>query len=344
MEQSSIENSGYYQKQAKIKLNNVFLGFLEGIFIDGQVNHSELKSIIAWIEKYPETVQLNHFENLYDVILTTVNQPEVLNDNLENICSLFVKFKNSDFFTQGVADIQRLHGFIAGLICDGSFSKQELELFKVWLKDKTNLSDDLIYQDIMTVIDLRENDVFSVMSKYVDMNNHGLPYESMNQNQSNPDFYCDSFKIQGHVFCFSGTSANYKKKDWKDIVETNFGVFKDDLSMDVDFLVICNKGNPNWVHMSYGRKFEQAKKWQTMGNNIKIITEDSFLQIIHGLKNEIIPTTENKPTVESSKSFIPALPKPTMLDDDVWLLILKNMDNQQEMKRMNTMLRTFFGM
>lgn len=114
--------------------------------------------------------------------------------------------------------------------------------------------------------------------------------------------------------------------------------------MDVDFLVICNKGNPNWVHMSYGRKFEQAKKWQTMGNNIKIITEDSFLQIIHGLKNEIIPTTENKPTVESSKSFIPALPKPTMLDDDVWLLILKNMDNQQEMKRMNTMLRTFFGM
>ncbi len=37
--------------------------------------------------------------------------------------------------------------------------------------------------------------------------------------------------------------------------------------------------------MSYGRKFEQALKWQSQKHNIKIITEDDFVKAI-GLDEE----------------------------------------------------------
>ena len=59
-------------------------------------------------------------------------------------------------------------------------------------------------------------------------------------------------------------------------------IFKDDLTKTVDYLVICNKGNPHWAHMSYGRKFEQALKWQKDGANIRILTEDDFSNFLEG--------------------------------------------------------------
>ncbi|MEG1313852.1 MAG: BRCT domain-containing protein, partial [Bacilli bacterium] len=74
--------------------------------------------------------------------------------------------------------------------------------------------------------------------------------------------------------------TRFKKNEWKALVENNGGKFVDDMTLKVDYLVICNKGNSAWAHVSYGRKFEQAKKWQNEGNNIRIITEDDFVALV----------------------------------------------------------------
>ena len=91
--------------------------------------------------------------------------------------------------------------------------------------------------------------------------------------------------LENAVYCFTGTSSRFKKKDWKALVENNGATFIDDMTTFVNYLVICNKGNKAWAHVSYGRKFEQAKKWQSQGHNIKIITEDDFVKAI-GLDEE----------------------------------------------------------
>ena len=66
----------------------------------------------------------------------------------------------------------------------------------------------------------------------------------------------------------------------KNLVQNNGAKFVDDMTMSVNYLVICNKGNTAWAHVSYGRKFEQAKKWQKEGVDVKIITEDDFVKQI----------------------------------------------------------------
>ena len=53
------------------------------------------------------------------------------------------------------------------------------------------------------------------------------------------------------------------------------------MTKQVDFLVICNKGNPHWAQMSYGRKFEQARKMQNKNHPIKILTEDHFYKFVY---------------------------------------------------------------
>ena len=84
----------------------------------------------------------------------------------------------------------------------------------------------------------------------------------------------------GKTICLTGASNRYTKAEWKDVIEAKGCIFKDDLTKTVDYLVICNKGNPHWAHMSYGRKFEQALKWQKYGVNIRILTEDDFVNVL----------------------------------------------------------------
>ena len=98
----------------------------------------------------------------------------------------------------------------------------------------------------------------------------------------NPDFYHGNVEIIGKTICLTGASNRYTKAEWKDAIEAKGGIFKDDLTKTVDYLVICNKGNPHWAHMSYGRKFEQALKWQKDGANIRILTEDDFVNVLGG--------------------------------------------------------------
>nr|WP_275666588.1 BRCT domain-containing protein [Acinetobacter pittii] len=122
------------------------------------------------------------------------------------------------------------------------------------------------------------------MAKYIQLNNFGLPQVrvSSSQDNKNPDFYHGNIEIIGKTICLTGASERYTKAEWKEAIEVQEGIFTDSLTKKVDYLVICNKGNVHWAHMSYGRKFEQALKWQKEGANILILTEDDFIKVLVG--------------------------------------------------------------
>lgn len=274
------------------KLNNLFLGFFEGLFLDGQVNTKEIESLIKWVETYPECCELTHFDSLYQLLVNAKNDPNFLTTHQEKIKEVIYLFKTSKYFISGTADIQRLHGILSGLSCDQEINTQEIIQLKVWLQENTHLSTDPIYEKFNTILksirsvkNIKETHIQSLKSlltQYIQIDNFGLPrltVTSDTENQ-NPDFYHGSFNIQNNTFCLTGASTRYTKAEWKEIIENKGGLFNDDLRKSVNFLVICNKGNPHWAHMSYGRKFEQALKWQKEGLDLKILTEDDFVQVL----------------------------------------------------------------
>lgn len=274
------------------KIGNLFLGFFEGLFLDGRVRLQEIEALIKWVEQYPEATQVPHFDSLYQILLKSTEDPEFLLAKHQEIQDQLSIFRNSKFFIEHTCDVQRLHGLLAGLACDSDYSEEEILALNAWLEKHNHLKNDPIYKELLIalnhvrVLNRVSPDTKEVLrltlAKYIQLNNFGLPQiaVSSSEENKNPDFYHGNVEIQGKTICLTGASERYTKAEWKKVIEAKGGIFKDDLTKTADYLVICNKGNSSWAHMSYGRKFEQAKKWQNDGAKILIITEDVFLKII----------------------------------------------------------------
>ena len=287
-----LDRLNYNANQSK--LGNLFLGFFEGLFLDGRVRLQEIEALIKLVEQYPEAVNVPHFDNLYQVLIKAAEDPEFLLSRHQEVQSSLDTFKNSKYFKEHTGDVQRLHGVLAGLSCDQDFTDDELIALNTWLNQHDYLKDDPIYKELLVALNhvrvlnrvsVDSKEVLKItIGKYVQLNNFGLPnlvVTSTRDNQ-NPDFYHGNVEIIGKTICLTGASNRHTKAEWKNVIEAKGGIFKDDLTKTVDYLVICNKGNPHWAHMSYGRKFEQALKWQKDGANIRILTEDDFSNFLEG--------------------------------------------------------------
>ncbi|AMW79764.1 hypothetical protein AMD27_13230 [Acinetobacter sp. TGL-Y2] len=270
----------------KDKNINSFLGFIEGIAIDGKINVKEIEAIIEWHNSLAE-LHDPHFERLFKKLSEITTVDGISDEEKNNFFKVLQLFKSNEFYKKHTADVQRLHGILAGLVCDRSLTISELSFLNLWLKDNDHLEDDLLYQEVFTALkplrinkDLTDAQISSInklIARYVDVDNHGQ-LKKVVESEDNPDFYKGQLQLEDAVYCFTGASSRFKKSEWKDLVQNNGAKFVDDMTMSVNYLVICNKGNTAWAHVSYGRKFEQAKKWQKDGVNIKIITEDDFVR------------------------------------------------------------------
>jgi len=272
------------------EINN-FLGFLEGIILDHTINKKEIYALQVWMERNPEIYCQYPFDHLIHLLGQTVIGSQKLD---EEKCKQFVEvikiFISGKFYSKNTRDIQRLHGLLAGVVCDGTLSIDEAKALNTWMKEHDYLEDDVFFQEVYTSLrpvrtkqdDLTDFDIqalFKQIKRYVDPDDHGTLRTKI-ETIDNPDFFKGQLLIENALYCFTGTSSRFKKKDWKALIENNGGKFIDDMTTTVNYLVICNKGNKAWAHVSYGRKFEEAKKWQQQGHDIKIITEDDFIQAI----------------------------------------------------------------
>ncbi|MGM7369438.1 BRCT domain-containing protein, partial [Acinetobacter baumannii] len=238
------------------KLGNLFLGFFEGLFLDGRVRLQEIEALIKWVEQYPDAVTVPHFEPLYQVLLKAAEDPQFLLANHQEVQTHLDLFKNSKYFKEHTCDVQRLHGVLAGLACDSDYTDDEVLALNAWLDRYDYLKDDPIYKEIIValnhvrILNRVSGDTKEVLrltlGKYIQLNNFGLPQVrvSSTEDNKNPDFYHGNVELIGKTICLTGASARYSKAEWKKVIESQGGIFKDDLTKTVDYLVICNKGNP----------------------------------------------------------------------------------------------------
>ena len=91
------------------KLGNLFLGFFEGLFLDGKVRIQEIEALIKWVEHYPEAVSVPHFDSLYQLLIKSAEDPEFLLSKHKEIQDQLSIFRNSKYFIENTCDVQRLH-------------------------------------------------------------------------------------------------------------------------------------------------------------------------------------------------------------------------------------------
>jgi len=286
LEEEKIQQ--YMASAIQDKEVNVFLGFIEGLILDDTINLDEIEAIQFWMNSNPDVYCNFPFDQIIKG-LSQISDQNGLITNKDDFLKVLHILTSKKFYAKNTSDIHRLHGILAGLVCDKTLNIYEMKALNQWLKDHDYLEEDIFFQEIFTTLrpvrtkdELTDLDVLNALKqikKYVDIDQHGILRTSIDKND-NPDFYKGELNLENALYCFTGTSSRFKKKDWKNLVENNGAKFIDDMTTGVNYLVICDKGNKAWAHVSYGRKFEQAKKWQSQGHNIKIITEDDFVKAI----------------------------------------------------------------
>ncbi|MFH4289553.1 NAD-dependent DNA ligase, partial [Acinetobacter baumannii] len=72
------------------------------------------------------------------------------------------------YFTAGTADTQRLHGVLAGLLCDGTINDREVVALRIWLDGHKHLEQDHlfkeVYQLLVSVKELNHVDPFVIQT------------------------------------------------------------------------------------------------------------------------------------------------------------------------------------
>jgi hypothetical protein len=94
---------------------------------------------------------------------------------------------------------------------------------------------------------------------------------------------CQEIDFEENYFCFTGQSIKGKRKEIAKIIELLGGKFSSNVTNKTRYLIVGNAGNPCWAYSCYGRKIEDAINRRKSGQNLTIVNEVDFWDIIEDM-------------------------------------------------------------
>lgn len=179
-------------------------------------------------------------------------------------------------------------GICKGILSDNELNNDEKEFLINWIeKHKLNQKNEMIKILFNELKNDKNNldDIKNVLIKFTG----GIltpNYEIKSMTTSLPiEKIIESIEFKDKIFCLTGkfSSAYGNRKAIEDILKDKGGMIKDTVSKSLDFLVIGEFGNSDWIHSSYGRKIEKAILNQKDSYcETKIISESQLLPFLEG--------------------------------------------------------------
>ena len=270
------------------KLLNSLMGVLEGISVDGEISAQEMKSLRNWLSDNSALRTRHPFDEIYSVLQEAVSQgsldDEVISD-VQWLCRHYQQ--DSVYFDALTADMQQLHGHMAGLIMDGVITKAELKGLRSWMSDHEHLRRCWPYDEVDSLItavlkdgridDQEHKMLLSFFADFLSYKDHrAICATEVATPTRGLCAVCPELQFQNHVFCFTGHSCKCTRMELAAIVEQRGGRFARKVVRDLDYLVVGAEGNAAWAYACYGRKVEQAVELRKTGLPILIVHELDF--------------------------------------------------------------------
>jgi len=273
---------------------NNFIGIIEGIAIDGNINQQETDFLNAWLDDHREILHRHPFNELAPVVQSAIADGILTAEERADILWLCEKLTSSEFYDTVTGSMQRLHGIMAGIAADGKITEQELKGLRSWLDTHDHLKTIWPYDEVDSIvtavmadgiIDEEEHrmllDFFMEFTQLADDITLTSPTLE-GKNIFGVCASCPDINFTNNTFCFTGESPLFKRKFLADQVTERGGFFVNTVSKKVHYLVVGANGNPNWAYACYGRKIEQAVVLRRKGHNLVIVHENDYHDAIQG--------------------------------------------------------------
>jgi NAD-dependent DNA ligase len=269
------------------KAINSLLGILEGITIDSLLNEQETGYLATWLIEHQEYANKHPFNELLPVIARSIQDNILSTDEHEEIVWLCEKFKSSEYYSENVADLQRLQAILVGIAADGTITKDELDGLSDWLADHDHLRKCYPYDEIDSLIvhaladqkiDKREHeDLLMFFSEFSETKPKTI--EMPNSYSPMVTGICavaPTIEFLNSTFCFTGESTRFLRRELSDHVVARGGTVAKGVSRKINYLVVGAAGNPCWKYACYGLKIERAIDLRKEGHQIVIVHEIDF--------------------------------------------------------------------
>lgn len=286
------DHQHYYQFTGRARLEkslNSLLGLVEGISIDSMINEAEVGFIRSWLQENHELKNCHPFSELMPVVEKAIADGVLTSEERADILWLCEKLRSADFFDVCTADMQRLHGLLAGIIADGEVTETELRGLVDWLAEHEHLKTCWPYEEVESVITAVLKDGMVSAEEQKVLKNFFSEFVALTDNRTivSPQVIegstivglcavCPELAFAGRKFAFTGASDRYLRSQFREVVERLGGTVVGTVSKNVDYLIIGADGNPCWAYSCYGRKVEMAVALRKEGVRILLVHENDF--------------------------------------------------------------------
>ncbi len=288
----------YTRKQQMDRYVHELEGVLKGITVDGQVSAGEIGALRGWLDALGLWMARPPFAEIARVVQRVIGDGVVDAEELADLNWMLERWTTPNVYFDAVtADIQRLHGMIAGILADGVVTDAEIAALADWLDDREHLRTTWPYDEISAVLThVRRDRVITdderelvkvFLADLVPNDEHRVVgIESVDLSTLTVRGICavnPDIDFAGQKVCFTGASAKAQRRDIFKIIEERGGVPVNHVSRDLAYLVVGAEGNACWAFSCYGRKIEDAMHLRRHhGAKLLIIHEADFWDAVVG--------------------------------------------------------------
>ena len=282
---------------------NILNGILQGISSDN-ITLNEIQELEHWLQFSRPFIDKKPFDELIPFVSSALEDDVLDQEEIDDILWVCNQYHHSSpYYDMMTADLQKLTGFIHGILADNAISVQEILALKEWLCENDSLTGHFPYDEIYSLVlsilkdgkvDAEEKDYLKAfLSQFVDtqrsLNLNEIEISKLKKEMSVSGICAMAPEIffENHKFCFTGESIRTTRTELSKLVFELNGVFSGNVTKDTSYLIVGNKGNDCWAFSCYGRKVEQAVKLRKQGVPVVIVNENDFWDAVEDFRSGI---------------------------------------------------------
>lgn len=260
-------------------------GLLEGISANGVINAAEAERLRRWLEESARFNAVEPFRTIDAHLTRVLEDGQVTMEECEDLLFAVRRYtKANPHFDRLRGGIHTLAGLLAGVAADGALCEMEIAALSSWTRDWQDLRGLWPYDEVSAIADaiLTERRLTPQASAYLFELSRQCPVAGAAGPDARPLLaggLCEidpAIDFAGKVFVFTGNLGEDQRRDLRGLMARRGASFDEHVSLETDYLVICDDKNPFWAFACYGRKVEQAHALISDGHRVLIVQEADF--------------------------------------------------------------------
>lgn len=275
-------------------------GLLKGIAFDKKINSKEIDELNHWIAQHEDYRRYYPYTVLIPLLASVLVDLIITEDEKQDILWFCNKVSTDNLFYDLVfSDLQRLKGIMHGILSDKMICDEEVMSLKKWLHDNQHLKGHYPYDELVAIIHgiledcLISNKEKKLLERYFvefinDASLSAYSTKEINEIKSRISLNAlcaiePNLAIEGKNIAITGQLKRHEKSQLIERIRSLGGKYKQHVTEELDYLIVCDESALMWGFEPYGRKIDQALSLRASGHPIAIVHKKDFRNYIERL-------------------------------------------------------------